>query len=151
MHKILFSKDDQVTLVNKLEAIEAIEMQEYGKNGVPGPFPAPLSERYSRFVDVLFKEFPDLESTLHHAATGCATEGGEILDNSKKAWAHGKPIDVLNLVEELGDQLFYMQKIMNMLGLTIADIQRANMHKLMQRYPSGKYSDADAQARLDKV
>lgn len=106
---------------------------------------------YPTFVDNLFKEMDTVAASLHHATTGIAGEGGELLDVSKKTWIYGKPLDVEHLIEELGDLRYYYQQVLNMLGLSDKDIQAANMRKLMKRYPDGVYSDKHAQQRLDKA
>ncbi len=109
---------------------------------------------YPEFVDKLFKECETVALTLHHATTGIAGEGGELLDASKKCWIYNKPLDVANVIEELGDLRFYYQKALNMLGITDEDAQAANMYKLSlgenARFPDGVYSDAAAQERRDK-
>lgn len=105
---------------------------------------------YPEFVNKLQKGMDTPAEELHHAATGMAGETGEILDITKKVWIYNKPLDVEHLIEELGDQRFYYQATLNMLGLSDADIQAANTVKLRKRYPDGIYSDAAAQARADK-
>uniref|UniRef100_UPI001C2E35C1 MazG nucleotide pyrophosphohydrolase domain-containing protein n=1 Tax=Staphylococcus aureus TaxID=1280 RepID=UPI001C2E35C1 len=105
---------------------------------------------YAQMVENLFKTMGDEASTLMHAAVGVSGESGELLDAVKKHWVYKKPLDAVNVLEELGDQLFYMQKILNMFGWTWADVRMANRVKLAKRYPDGVYSDAHAQARLDK-
>lgn len=105
---------------------------------------------YPEFVAKLFKEMENVPSTLHHAATGLAGEGGEVLDVSKKHWAYGKDLDVAHLLEELSDVRFYYQAVLNMLGITDDMILTLNMEKLQKRYPTGVYSDEHAIARLDK-
>lgn len=105
---------------------------------------------YGEMVEKLFKVMYDEPSTLMHAAIGVAGEGGELLDAVKKHWVYNKPLDAANVLEELGDNLFYMQKILNMFGWTWADVRMANRNKLSKRYPDGIYTDAHAQARLDK-
>jgi NTP pyrophosphatase (non-canonical NTP hydrolase) len=106
---------------------------------------------YPQFVEDLFKQLDTPASTLHHATTGLAGEGGEILDASKKTWVYNKKLDIENLIEELGDIRFYYQKILNMLNLSDEDIRDINTFKLKKRYPLGKYSDKHAQSRLDKA
>lgn len=105
---------------------------------------------YSVFVERLFKEDPTEQAIYMHAAAGISGEAGEIIDCVKKYWVYNKPLDKTNLIEELGDIFFYMQKIMNLNNWTIEDVLRFNIAKLEKRYPSG-YSDAAAQARADKV
>lgn len=106
---------------------------------------------YPRFVRERFKTFPgDPNQTLLHAAVGIAGEAGELLDAVKKTWAYGKPLDLQNVIEELGDLEFYMQAMRNILNLVREDdILQNNMAKLSKRYPTG-YTDAAAIARADK-
>lgn len=105
---------------------------------------------YAQMVQNLFKTMGSDPASLMHAAVGCAGEAGELLDACKKYWVYNKPLDVNNVLEELGDLTFYMQAVMNMFGWTWADIRMANRMKLAKRYPDGVYTDAHAQARLDK-
>jgi NTP pyrophosphatase (non-canonical NTP hydrolase) len=106
---------------------------------------------YPLFVNRLMKEMPSPADELHHACTGVAGEGGELLDLSKKVWAYGKPLDVKHMLEELGDLRFYYQALLNLLGVTDEQIKAHNMVKLNERYASGTYSDAQAIARADKA
>lgn len=117
---------------------------------------------YSNMVNNLFKNMDTPAASLMHAAIGVGGEGGELLDWVKKHWVYNIPMDKVVksengqtltecILEELGDTLFYMTKIMNMFGWTMSDLQMANRIKLAKRYPDGVYSDKHAQARLDKV
>lgn len=101
-------------------------------------------------VERLFKEMGSEEATAMHAGVGIAGEAGEILDSLKKTWVYNKPLDRANVIEEIGDMLFYTRKLMDMMGVDLTEVLNANMVKLNKRYPSGKYSDAEAQARADK-
>lgn len=47
-------------------------------------------------------------SNLYHSIEGVFTEMGEIIDIFKKHSRYGKPIDVVNLKEEVGDLLWYV-------------------------------------------
>jgi NTP pyrophosphatase (non-canonical NTP hydrolase) len=40
---------------------------------------------------------------IEHAIMGLVTEAGELMDAIKKAKIYGKDLDLVNLVEELGD------------------------------------------------
>lgn len=86
---------------------------------------------------------------LLHMAVGVAGEAGELLDALKKHCIYGKPLDIKNVVEELGDLEFYITHLRASLGLTRSAILRANMAKLSQRYAT-RYTDAEAIARADK-
>jgi len=86
---------------------------------------------------------------LLHMAIGVAGESGELLDAVKRCAIYGKELDMENVVEELGDLMFYMQGIMQSLGITQETVIIRNKLKLVKRYESG-YSNSAAQARADK-
>lgn len=105
---------------------------------------------YGQMVQNLFKTMGSDSASLMHAGVGVAGEAGELLDAIKKHWVYNKPLDAANVLEELGDMFFYAQWILNAFGWTWADVRMANRMKLAKRYPDGVYTDAHAQARLDK-
>lgn len=114
------------------------------------------SNVYAKFVHARTKSGVDIQGDitpfkleLLHAAIGVSTEAGELADVIKKHCIYTKPLDVINVIEELGDVMFYMQAIKNSLALEDEDIIKANMEKLSKRYPKG-YTNYHAQARLDK-
>lgn len=87
---------------------------------------------------------------LLHMAVGVSGESGELLDAIKKHVIYGKPLDVANVIEELGDLEFYMEGLRSALGITYQDTVNANIVKLSKRYALGKYTNEQAQARADK-
>jgi NTP pyrophosphatase (non-canonical NTP hydrolase) len=87
---------------------------------------------------------------LLHMAVGVSGESGELLDAVKKAAIYNKPLDLHNVIEELGDLEFYMEGIRQQLGITRDQCLIANMVKLECRYKERKYSDEAAQLRADK-
>lgn len=89
-------------------------------------------------------------ANLLHMAVGVAGEAGELLDQIKKASIYGKPVDVKNVIEELGDLEFYMQGIRAELELTRNMVLTANMVKLGTRYPGFQYTNEAAIRRADK-
>lgn len=112
---------------------------------------------YSVFVARLAKPGADIIATLTpskahllHMAVGISGEAGELLDAIKKHVVYNKPLDEDNVVEELGDLMFYMQGMMNELSLHPAGVEFQNKQKLMKRYKSAMYSDKAAQDREDK-
>jgi NTP pyrophosphatase (non-canonical NTP hydrolase) len=113
---------------------------------------------YQKMVKALAKPgFAILESLdsdkchLLHMAVGVSGEAGELIDAVKKHVIYGKPLDMENIKEELGDLEFYMEGLRGKLGLTRAEILAANMDKLETRYLDMLYSDSAAQARADKA
>lgn len=108
--------------------------------------------RYDAFVALLFKIDPGSNvMNLLHAAVGVSGESGELLDAIKKHWIYNKPLDRTNVVEELGDLRFYIQALMNVLGISEQEVLQTNANKLATRYKGLQYSDKAAQQRADKV
>lgn len=91
---------------------------------------------------------------LLHMAIGAAGEAGELLDAVKKYVIYNKPLDLNNVIEELGDLEFYMEGVRQGVDVTREDVIEANVYKLATgpkaRYKGGKYSDKAAQDRADK-
>lgn len=80
---------------------------------------------------------------LFHAAMGMDTEQGEFMDMLKKHILYGKPLDEVNLKEELGDLLWYIALALDELGADFESIFETNIKKLRARYPN-KFTEADA-------
>lgn len=98
----------------------------------------------------IIKSLTPSKANALHMAVGVAGEAGELLDAVKKHVIYNKDADRANIVEELGDLEFYMEGLRAEYSITREETLRANIAKLSQRYASGKFSDAQAQARADK-
>ncbi len=98
---------------------------------------------------IIEKLTPEKAHALH-MAVGIAGEAGELLDAIKKHVFYGKPLDVENVVEEMGDIEFYSEGLRQALGLIRGEILAANMDKLDKRYAGFEYSDKAAIERADK-
>jgi NTP pyrophosphatase (non-canonical NTP hydrolase) len=83
---------------------------------------------------------------LLHAAMGMSTEAGELLDNLKKHFFYGKPIDETNIKEEIGDMDWYISVACDVLQTTMQIIEVANIKKLAARYGE-KFSEDRALLR----
>lgn len=83
---------------------------------------------------------------LMHAMIGMATESGEIQDQLKKHIFYGKPLDRTNLVEELGDLMWYIGVMSSELGVDLEEIMEKNIAKLKKRYGE-KFTEAAALTR----
>jgi NTP pyrophosphatase (non-canonical NTP hydrolase) len=106
--------------------------------------------RYGAFVSSRIKLMETTTLDLLHAAVGISGEAGELLDSVKKHWAYNQPVDLANLIEELGDLEFYMAAMRLVLGISRDQILQTNVDKLVARYPV-RYTDALAAARADKA
>lgn len=100
--------------------------------------------------DDILKGMIPLEAHLLHMVLGIAGETGELVDAIKKGVIYGKPLDIPNIIEELGDIEFYMQGLRQGMKITRMECLRANMLKLSVRYEGFKYSNEKAIARKDK-
>lgn len=99
--------------------------------------------------DQIKEEMTANDCNLLHMGVGVSGEAGELLDAIKKAVIYRKPIDMKNIIEELGDLEFYMEGLRQELNITREECLSANVDKLMVRY-NGKFSNHAAQARADK-
>ena len=81
-----------------------------------------------------------VSNEIIHAAMGISTEANEILDAVKKTLFYGKPLDKVNLKEEMGDCFWYLALLANELGVSFEEVMETNIAKLKARYPD-KYTD----------
>ncbi len=89
--------------------------------------------------------FRDINHRIMHAIYGINTEGGEMLDNLKRAtfYKDGK-LDEANLKEEAGDLMWYLAILCNELALSFEQIWELNIKKLKLRYPNAKFQTGSA-------
>lgn len=100
-----------------------------------------------------FKLTPE-KANLLHAAIGLVTEAGELLEAIHGHVFDDKPLDIENVVEELGDQEFYLEAMRQAASWPDFEIDRdlviaKNIKKLQKRYAKG-YTDQAAKDRADK-
>lgn len=114
--------------------------------------------RHSEMVTALVKppqliaeQLTDTKIDLIHAVMGIVGEAGELLDAVKKFVIYDKPLDLQNVIEEMGDLEFYMEQLRQRLVIPREVTLQANMEKLAKRYNGMKYSDQAAHKRADKV
>lgn len=87
-----------------------------------------------------FEATGDVTPRLEHGVMGAVTEAGELMDAIKKSKMYGRSLDRVNLVEEMGDVMWYFAILADELGVSFEEIWDKNINKLRQRYPD-KYSD----------
>jgi NTP pyrophosphatase (non-canonical NTP hydrolase) len=106
--------------------------------------------QYQELARRTAKVYPTLNENLVHAALGITSEAGELATTVKATAIYSKPLDTTNVIEEVGDSLWYLALMCTSLGVPLEEVATANIAKLKARYPD-KYSDGDALARADKV
>ena len=109
-----------------------------------------MTQSYQQFVKSRTKDIGSDTLDMLHMAVGISGEAGELLDAIKKIWVYETCPDWENITEELGDLLFYIQGMANILGIPLQVLIDQNMNKLTKRYPQG-YTDQAAIARADKM
>jgi NTP pyrophosphatase (non-canonical NTP hydrolase) len=87
---------------------------------------------------------------LIHMSIGISGESGELLDAIKKHVIYRKPLDMPNIIEELGDIEFYLEGLRQQLGVSREQCLQSNIAKLTKRYEGGKFSNDSAIQRADK-
>lgn len=73
-----------------------------------------------------------------HALFGLQTETAELTDFFKKSWFTPNRHTLVGagyLKEEMGDVLYYLDRLAEMHGYTLAEIMDFNIEKLEARYP----------------
>jgi NTP pyrophosphatase (non-canonical NTP hydrolase) len=78
-----------------------------------------------------------------HMVLGMQTEAAEIADVYKKTIAYKKPLDFVNIKEEVGDLMWYVANLCNMNGWDLREIMATNIAKLEARYPE-KFTEEQA-------
>ena len=91
-----------------------------------------------------------------HAAMGLSTEANEILDAVKKHVFYGKELSRKNLIEEIGDLMWYLAVLVHFEGLPdLESILDANIEKLKKRYDGGfdseKAINRDVEKELEHI
>ena len=89
------------------------------------------------------------EAICSNMCMGLAGETGETVDIFKKHIYQGKDLDINDVIEEIGDILWYIAKLCNVNKITMKECMESNVEKLRKRYPNG-FSIKDALERADK-
>jgi NTP pyrophosphatase (non-canonical NTP hydrolase) len=84
---------------------------------------------------------------LVHAAMGISGEAGELVDAVKKHVAYGQELDTVNVIEELGDLMWYITLAADAVGSSLRNVMLRNVSKLNKRYRSGAFSETEASTR----
>lgn len=77
------------------------------------------------------------DELLANMIVGIFGEGGEVSDLIKKSLYQGHKLDKSAIKEEVGDMLWYIANLCNLLGLNLKEVLKENHNKLKKRYPEG--------------
>ena len=91
-----------------------------------------------------------------HAALGLCSESGEFASAVKAHLMYARALDKTNLLEEMGDILWFLSLAADSLGFSLRNVMLANIAKLRKRYPEGSFSvdranNRDTQLEIEAV
>lgn len=120
-----------------------------------GPYPYTFDhyakERLeARGPDNVWPQRSVFDNRLALAAMGISGEAGEVSEIVKKHLFHDVPLDIENLEKELGDVLWYIMYMADILGLSLEKIALTNNSKLAIRYPNGWSPEAARKHHFSK-
>ena len=81
--------------------------------------------------------FMDSSKLIANGAMGLCGEAGEVIDLIKKWVFQGHELYQDDVVEELGDVLWYVAILCEGIGATMEEVMQKNIDKLKKRYPNG--------------
>lgn len=86
---------------------------------------------------------------LIHGIIGAAGETGELVDALTSSLLKQEPIDTVNIVEEVGDVLWYLALILRSVDSSFEEAMEKNIAKLHKRYPEKWTQEAVLDRDLD--
>lgn len=101
----------------------------------PNDFLKSIDTLENKDFETLQKRFSEVDNIrLLHAVIGMCTETGELQDAIKRKLLYGKDLDTTNMIEELGDVMWYLGLACNVLGVSLEQVMETNWNKLKTRY-----------------
>ena len=92
---------------------------------------------YPLLVEKTRRSDLSIEEQMKNASMGLAGEAGEVVDIIKKYAYQGHELEVEELIDELGDVIYYLCWLCILLQIDFSEICFDNMNKLTKRYPNG--------------
>lgn len=94
-------------------------------------------EEYQEEMKRTASQFKITNENLCLGAMGIAGEAGEVADYIKKVVFHSHELSKEKLAEELGDVMWYLAYLSEVIGYSLGEIADMNSKKLRKRYPDG--------------
>lgn len=103
-----------------------------------------------------WRKLDEHQQKIFHAVLGMATESTELIEQMFAFMFQGKELDIKNLYEEVGDNLFYVSTLLSCLGVTYEQAMFDNHMKRMKRYKGGEFTaeaaiNRDVDAELQEL
>lgn len=81
---------------------------------------------------------------IQHALMGIQSEGGELADAVKRHLFYGTELDLVNLQEESGDLLWYIELLLAAIGYSMPQASNMNKAKLIKRFGTAGFTEEAA-------
>ena len=92
-------------------------------------------QNYQRLAARTLPRLSSHQEDVQHMVYGMLTELGELADSYKKHYAYGKHLDLVNVMEEMGDIMWYWAGMCTITGINASNTLQVNIDKLKARYP----------------
>jgi len=89
-------------------------------------------QKFTRTTAIYKERCTTYNEQLSYTALGLAGEAGEVADKVKKYLRDGE-LNILDLVNELGDVQYYIAQCADVLGYSLEDVVKMNREKLHRR------------------
>lgn len=111
--------------------------------------PSDIFEVYPTIVNMTRNRNINELEELKNYLLGLNGEVGELTDIAKKVLYHGKEYNQVELMLEMGDVLYYLTAICNILNIDLSEVMMNNNAKLLARYEDG-YSIEKSLNRIEE-
>jgi NTP pyrophosphatase (non-canonical NTP hydrolase) len=148
--------DKSVLIAELRHGIQAAEHMDKVKKALFYGRPAPGLECRFKNIDNARIDMRNALKALHpdpiraeqvlHGVIGLFTEAGEMLEAVLEAIIDRKPLDAVNMIEEVGDGKWYMAILAHALPFSWGTDEVVNIEKLRKRFPD-KFTEYDANTR----
>lgn len=95
------------------------------------------TEDYQEAVKRTVNNNLNTKEKVLNCCLGLSGETGEITDHFKKSMFQEHNLDILKVEEEIGDLMWYIANLCNVLNLNLENVLQENIDKLKKRYPDG--------------
>lgn len=106
-----------------------------------------------KYLELAKRTLSSQEDKLGHMIIGLVTESAELADAYKKHKYYGRELDVQNIKEEIGDTMWYLIQLCELVDYSLDKAKVDNIQKLAKRYPDG-FKDVvirDQEVELDHI
>ncbi len=87
------------------------------------------------------RDYSIAEKKVLNALLGLSGEVGEVTDLFKKSFFQGHPLELKEIIKEIGDVFWYMNLLCKAINIDFSTVMEMNIEKLRKRY--GEHFDSN--------